>query len=291
MNDLSIKQNSKDFLSLLKLQRYKYNIVSKVATINFILSVIIPIFISFIGFLPLSKVFVLFINLIGAICTIICLWLSYKIKNLKDEAAQIQYLFDVNLFGMKTNPFITNLQLTELLSIAQKSKIEKLCGLENWYSIKNTLHKNDAIYSCQKQNIRWDKNLRKIYLTSVLVLCSISLFIILSIGILTNTTFNILWSYIFLLLPIIVHGATFIFTSIDNLNEQNKLNSIFNKYDTHKNLTLRQLEALEEKIYFYRKELIKIPNWFFKLFKKSMQEEAEDYAQVESEQYLKNNKK
>lgn len=291
MNDLNIKQNIPESLSLLKLQRYKYNIISIIATFNFIISVIIPIILSFIGLVPMQNNFVQYINYLGLICTFFSLWLDFKLKKLKEDASQIQYLFDINLFGMRQNPLISKLSLNELLVAANRSKIQKLQGVENWYSIGDNLNKIDAIYSCQKQNIRWDKRLRKKYLSAIVVVCILAILGIISVAILVNLPFNTLWSYIFLLVPIISYCATFIFSSISNIKEQDNLLNLFQKYNNTKKLTLKKLESLEEKIYYYRKELVKIPNWFFLIFKSSMQKDADSYSKFESDTFFKSDKK
>ena len=291
MNDLNIKQNIPESLSLLKLQRYKYNIISIIATFNFIISVIIPIILSFIGLVPMQNNFVQYINYLGLICTFFSLRLDCKLKKLKEDASQIQYLFDINLFGMRQNPLISKLSLNELLVAANRSKIQKLQGVENWYSIGDNLNKIDAIYSCQKQNIRWDKRLRKKYLSAIVVVCILAILGIISVAILVNLPFNTLWSYIFLLVPIISYCATFIFSSISNIKEQDNLLNLFQKYNNTKKLTLKKLESLEEKIYYYRKELVKIPNWFFLIFKSSMQKDADSYSKFESDTFFKSDKK
>ena len=163
MNNLSERQNNPELISLLKLQRYKYNKAAYVSTLNFFLSVVVPIILSVIGLFKIPDNYISFINYIGAICTIICLWLSTRIKTMKESAAKVQYVFDVKLFGFKQNNFICNSTMNELLTLSSKEKIQNLKGLENWYSIKSNLKTNDAIFSCQQQNIRWDKKLRKLF--------------------------------------------------------------------------------------------------------------------------------
>lgn len=287
MNNFNDKQNTPELLSLLKLQRHKYNIVSYVSTLNFSLSVVLPIILSIIGLFKIPDNCISYINYIGAVCTIICLWLSSTLKTMKENAAKVQYVFDVQLFGFKQNEFICNSTMNDLLTLSNKEKIQKLKGLENWYSIKNNLKTNDAIFSCQQQNIRWDKKLRRIFLYFVLSISFVSLFVITSIAILKNLEFNILWSYIFLLMPIIAYSISFIFSSIDNIKNQNELVGIFNSYKNKKNLSIKELSSLEEKIFHYRKGLVKIPNWFFCIFRKSMQKEADDYSEIESDNYTK----
>lgn len=290
MNNINTKQNSEELLNLLKLQRYKYNKVSKISTLNFILSVITPIVISLIGLFNIPNNVVSYINYIGAVCVIICLWLSTRIKTIKEKAATVQYLFDVKLFGFKTNSFICN-NTTEILALSKDKRIQKLKGLENWYSIKDNLDMNTAIFSCQQQNIRWDSKLRKIYLFCIVTICFISIFTIVSIGILKNLQLNTLWTYVFLLIPIISYCVSLFFSTIDNIRQQKELNNICSTYKTKKDITTKELISFEEKIFYYRKDLIKIPNWFFNIFKRSMQKEADEYSEVESEIYSKTKSK
>ncbi len=289
MNNFSEEQNKEELLNLLKLQRYTYNQVSIISNINFVLSVVIPIVLSFIGLFNIPLNIVTFINLIGVVCVLIYLWLTTKIKTKKEQAATIQYLFDVKLFDFKTNKLICK-NSTEILTLSQNDKIKKLKGLENWYSIKSNLETKDAIFSCQQQNIRWDSKLRKIYLSCVIVFSLIAIFVILSIGILKNLQFNTFWSYIFLLVPIITYCLSFIFASIDNIKQQKELNNIFELFKAKSDISIKELVSLEEKIFYYRKDLIKIPNWFFNIFKHSMQNEADNYAKVESDSYSKSKK-
>lgn len=283
MNNIAVKQNEEAMLSLLKLQRFKYNNISKISTLNFILSVMLPIILSIIGLFDLQENVVLYINLIGAVCIFICLFLDTRIKELKNNAAQVQYIFDINLFGWKQNSLISNLSLTELISIAQKDKIKSLTGLENWYSIDKTLSVNNAIFSCQQQNIRWDKKLRKRYMNLINIGCAVFVLLIVSFAILSDISFNVLWSYIFLIMPIFTYCIIFAITTKSNLKDQDELINTFNQYKDKKTISNKDLISLEEKIFYYRKDLVKIPNWFFNLYRNEMQEEADNYAKVESE--------
>ena len=135
MNNFNDKQNTPELLSLLKLQRHKYNIVSYVSTLNFSLSVVLPIILSIIGLFKMPDNCISYINYIGAVCTIICLWLSSTLKTMKENAAKVQYVFDVQLFGFKQNEFICNSTMNDLLTLSNKDKIQnplprlrKICG-------------------------------------------------------------------------------------------------------------------------------------------------------------------
>ena len=289
MNNFSEKQNTEELLNLLKFQRFKYNQVSIISTINFVLSVIIPIILGFIGLLNIPTNIISYINFIGAVCVLVCLWLLLKIKTMKEKAASIQYLFDIKLFDFIPNTLICN-NINEIIALSKNDKIKKQKGLENWYSIGNNLEIKDAIFSCQQQNIRWDSKLRIFYLSSVIVFCLIAIFVILSIGILKNLLFNTLGTYIFLLVPIITYCISFLFTATENIKQQKELKSVFDCYKSKNDISFKDLASLEEKIFHYRKDLIKIPNWFFKIFKQSMQNEADHYAKVESETYSKSKK-
>ena len=283
MNNIAVKQNEDEMLSLLKLQRFQYNNISKISTLNLILSVVLPIILSIIGLFDLQENVVLYINLIGAVCIFICLFLDTRIKELKNKAAQVQYIFDINLFEWEQNSLISNLLITELISIAQKNKIKSLTGLENWYSVDKNLSVNDAIFSCQQQNIRWDKKLRKKYMNLINIGCSVFVLLIVSFAILSDISFNVLWSYIFLIMPIFTYCIVFTITTKSNLKDQDELINTFNQYKNKKTISNKDLISLEEKIFYYRKDLVKIPNWFFNLYRKEMQEEANNYAKVESE--------
>lgn len=283
MNDFSERQNSKEIIDLLKYQRFEYNRISKLASLNFVISVVIPIILSLIGLFNLPDNVIVYINFLGALCTICCIYLSTKIKSMKDFASQIQYFADIKLFQMKPNKLIFRQGQVDIYSQSQKAKIQKVKGVNNWYSISNTLDINHAIFSCQQQNLRWDKRLRKFYLILISFLGIISVIIISSIAILKNVGFSILWSYILLFIPIISFFLSFIFSCISNIKEQSKLLCTIQEYRSTKSLSINKLEKLEESIYFYRKELVKIPNWFFKLTWKHIQTEADNYSIVEED--------
>ena len=291
MNDFKTKQNYPDLLNLLKLQRYKYSIASIISTIHFIISVVIPIGLSCIALLNIKDTLLVYFNFLGVVCEVICIFLPITINKYKSTAAQIQYVFDISLFGLRIDKLISNYSIVELVTESQKKRIQRLKGLENWYSIDDTLDTNNAIFSCQQQNIRWDKTLRKTFLTCMICVCSISIFAIISIAIIKDLAFNTLWSYIFLLLPIITYCIKFILSCKNDLKEQNYLSIIINSYSSKKTFTKKELEYLEAKIYYYRKDLIKIPNWFFSIFRKHQQKYADNYAKTESEQYTKKRKK
>ena len=98
MNNFSEKQNTEELLNLLKFQRLKYNQISIISTINFVLSVVIPIILGFIGLFNIPTNIINYINFVGVVCVLICLWLVLKIKAMKEKAATIQYIFDIKLF-------------------------------------------------------------------------------------------------------------------------------------------------------------------------------------------------
>ena len=113
--------------------------------------------------------------------------------------------------------------------------------------------------------------------------CSVFVLLIVSFAILSDISFNVLWSYIFLIMPIFTYCIVFTITTKSNLKDQDELINTFNQYKNKKTISNKDLISLEEKIFYYRKDLVKIPNWFFNLYRKEMQEEANNYAKVESE--------
>lgn len=284
MNNFNEKQNTNEMLDLLKLQRYRYNQVSKIAVLNFILSVLLPIIISLIVLFLTKNNYIVFINFIGAFCVLLCIYLNFLIKKMKDDAAQIQYVFDINLFDFKQNIYISNYSIADLLTRAKNPKVQKIREIEEWYKIPKDLDKKRAIFLCQKQNINWDKNLRKKYLSCIIIMCVLSIFIILSIAIIKNVFIDQFFSYILLFMPIISYAIIFIFQTKNNLKEQSELYSLLKKNKSQKNISEKELRSIEEKIHYYRKELVKIPNWFFSIFKKSIQEDINKDIEVFNKQ-------
>lgn len=285
MNNINQRQNTFESLSLLKLQRYKYNQVSKWEVGQFLLAVVLPVIISVIELFNIPTKMIVFLNFFGFLGIVVLFISECFTAKYKTYAAQVQYIFDTRLYGMKQNKLISKLVVDELLVESKNDKIQNITGVKNWYSIDDNLELNNAIFSCQKQNIYWDTKLRKLYRRILTSICGIALLPIILIPIFKNLLFNV-WMYCLLFIASNIGYFLKYFGSInENLKEQNELMNIINEYQLKRKLTLKELQELEEKLYYYRANLIKIPNWIYNITKKKMQEEANYRAQIESEKY------
>lgn len=285
MNDINQRQNTFESLSLLKLQRYKYNQVSKWEVTQFLLAVVVPVIISIIELFNIPTKMIVFLNFLGVLGIVVLFISEYFTKKCKTYAAQVQYIFDTRIYGMKQNKLISKLVVDELLVESKNDKIQNITGVENWYSIEDNLELNNAIFSCQKQNIYWDTKLRKLYRKILIYICSIALLTIVLIPIFKDLLFNV-WMYCLLFIAGNIGYFLKYFGSInENLKEQNELMNVINEYQSKTKLSLKELQDLEEKIYYYRTNLVKIPNWIYNITKKKMQEEADYRAKLESEKY------
>ncbi len=175
MGNLYTKQNTEDLLKIQVSAKLSYNKASRLNIylwiISFFLGILWIISPKIEAYDTIRYVWLVIFNLI---CSYIC----QKIKYLNTLGASLKAYYDNLLFEFSQDKYFTKYTPYDLnekvydiieknekkyLILSDKTGEDKERGVKNWYTLKVGLNHIDSIYSCQKENTFWDKNLSKIY--------------------------------------------------------------------------------------------------------------------------------
>ena len=270
MNDINQKQNEIKSIELLKAQRTAYSqckFCHILDLFSLILAGIAPIIVL------IDKNLVDFLGAIGVIWTVIYL-VAERYRRLKTEqGAKIQEQFDTELYGL---PWNNNLCRTKIPIDIQQDLAAKYKNndLSDWYSkeIGSQLPIEIAIILCQRINFSWELNLRKRFVTFLVIILILYYGSFIFICIYKNLG---IYDVLLLLVP----SLSFLIYSVQNSlslqshikSKTETLNIIDNKLDEYKQNrllpTYTDLRQIQDVIYIERTVPEKIPDWFYKWYK------------------------
>lgn len=224
------KQNDNNNIDRLLAQRRLYSNAKIMQYILISITVIIPIFISFItnfsNFKFDDK------NWIYVIYTIIILVgekiLEIFIDRSKKTAASIQEKFDITIFEIPENESLNTIfidyDIIRKYSKKDRNNQKKVTKVTNWYSVEiGTLQTNLAILFCQRMNICYDQNIKKKYNILLISISTLTCLILLAFALSNNFTLKkFIIEVIFPSIPILVFTYKEIninLESVDNLQK------------------------------------------------------------------------
>ena len=194
MNIVYIQQNSDNILLLLFLQRKKYEFGELMNWVSWI-----PVLFS-----TAYSIFAYFTDGNVSIRVIVAMlgYLSLLINRLYITSIEVgacsKAAIDSNLFGFK---YSEKYSFDNLMDMALELKIKKNKefdiqtkntgddeprGVKNWYTPTDIVDRLEVIYSCQKENIFWNKRLSKAYIHLVILFSVILFSFVILIGLLTG---------------------------------------------------------------------------------------------------------
>lgn len=275
------RQNTREMLLLLKAQSSYYTSAKKVFYSGLIISLFGTVFFAVATTLytsgllnTLSAFFAVLIFAIGS-------YTQRKSVSYTELAARIQQTFDVMLFSLSNDS-----------SVLKKSEIQEICApyvqddlheFKNWYSDYSGTKFTTQVFYSQKENIRWDRNLRKKYLRlnnlfGVFVGICVAIY-----AVFFNATASHFFAIVAWLFPLGKHFAEQHFRLSDNILSLDNINLEFKavekEFDSYsENEQYCKLCGLQSSIFEHRKKSVNIPNWFYRLNKNKMQQYEDDLA-------------
>ena len=282
------RQNEKVAIDYLAAQRQLYKESNRYELYKWICMVALPVICAVIKSIIIEDVV---LNIITYMIPILSFVLSYYIgeqsKILRRMAAEIQQHFDLYVYQMEWNTLlfgkkqdVTNL-VAEKSEVLSKSEREKL---RNWYELDDKKHSNEEeIPVCQLENINWDGNLRKRYKVWNCIIIGIISIGILLWGIIKEETVPMLLGRIWIIAPLlkwlwdVVQQLDFNIKTLEDLDSRMGMLDNPNMYD---------LQMIQNMIYEHRKTCLKIPDWFYNLFKNKDQEKAKRRASLNVEKKI-----
>lgn len=271
INDIVEKENKPSSIHKLAAQNSIYRKAKQISCLHFLLSVVIVIVISFIGFL--TDRFAIWVSLYSILILLVGDWLFNYINALKNEAAKVQNYFDLYVYSICWDSDIFGEKPENNIIIKYCKKYEKTYKnyhkLEDWYSpnIAN-VDINAARLICQKSNCSYDQSLRKSFYNVICTISVISIFLVIVFSLQTNIYIGDLLLYVIApCCPIIQWFCNNIKQNKESLSNSHTLNNIINEtWDR-----LLRGEAIEEekikknqfRLYMNRKTNPLIPDWFY----------------------------
>lgn len=300
-NSITQRQLLPENLDRLAAQRTLYSTAKIVMAVQLILSVPVIIVLSILSQFLKSSYFLdqfgktidmswvviscgIIITLLDALC------LSPVVVNLKEKAAKIQELFDCSVLSLQWNAILAGSKPgpEDIIENANKykKKDEKYEQLLDWYSKEvGTIPLPAARILCQRSNIRWDTDLRKKVNVYLILLSTLTFFILLFIGIIGESDIG---SFIIMLiapcLPIFEFSIRYVLQNMKAIKSLKDLKSQAEKAwnDAKKSLLPdKQLEGisrqLQDVIYNTRKTNPLIFDKIYQIFR-SRQENSMNYS-------------
>lgn len=268
------RQNKRDILLLLKSQQEEYSRAKRLlyfgAYSSIFASVVFSILTSLIDSELLRSISFLMAMLIFAASTV-CENLS---KNIVESAAKIQQTIDTRLFNISDRSHI--LRASEEVEVTAKYQNSDLSNLMNWYSDYSGLSFQKQVFFSQKENIRWDKNLRKKYYVVIVLMtigCPILLLLYAVLKNITTLTLFAIASWLFPLEQFLIKqwiGITESIKYLDSVNQRTlEVDGLFNTLSV--DAISCNLCSLQTAIYESRKKATLIPDWMHRKTRKKLQ--------------------
>ncbi|RFM31937.1 S-4TM family putative pore-forming effector [Chitinophaga silvisoli] len=289
MNNIKQQQNLPDNIRLLEAQRFLYSRAKMIFTIQIVLTVFVVIALNWMKLikkeeLPFNAAYISLISL--AITLFDLLLFGGLISNLRTNAAKIQEQFDCNVYNMPWNK-INSGNKAERHIIAKNAKkyiSDPESPLENWYDIKiDNLPQDMAILRCQETNLFYDSELRERFKRSSLYCCILLFAIELLIGFNNNVTVQAFISNIVApLLPAIALTIKIVLDNMKSIKASVELKKQVDAIEANKGvLTMENLRQIQDKIYCSRRDSALVPDWFYNLKRKELEEAMKDNADRE----------
>lgn len=284
------RQNEQGMINAQKAAHYSYLTGKRVIFVLATVSIIIPIISNVLLLLFNNIILANLLSVIGVCCFLGGEILRLFIKRYKFYGAGLQQYFDEFVFGLKNScrKYIPPKKLTfeQRLSLLKKYEKKDNAPFVNWYSDYSSLPYEKAVYYCQKENIRWDKKLREKYIAGLVISLFIIILAFVIHAIFYNKSTNDLIAILVSIAPVfsyLIHG---IIKLCKDLNNQKNILSCIENIETKMTSSKKiwdEVEELQVEIFKYRKTNYLIPNWFYNLFRKSIQKNEDDLAQGISE--------
>lgn len=209
----------------------------------------------------------------------------------KEIAASIQQYIDTSLYSDNTygisiqnwNCTLDEHQIIELVSRFPRSGFTTN---DKWYEDYSNKQYWEQIYLCQKENIRWDGNLRQKYsrvCNGALIIIAMA---IVGISFAFNPTFLEALSFVPWILPFVKYMVSF---NKHMKNDQIRIAQMTDKANSIPNIAqafdvdalLKRESELQDKLFEHRKQALLIPNLFYKICRPKQQQNEEQIAQNE----------
>jgi ABC-type multidrug transport system fused ATPase/permease subunit len=277
MNPILSSQNHPENIKLLKASAAAYSKAKggelKITYLLLFLAVAYPI--CYLNKLDVNIKYILFgfsflITLLGQL-------FADRFKGNTSKGAIFKEEFDTKIFEL---PWKSTLKKPDRSEIIHYAKQYRGREIKDWYSanLSSTISNNISIAILQHTNTSWDIELRKTYsrwLFNIFVFYTIALIIICVI---IQTEILNVFLLFFSLLSFYVHILTLMRGHKAAISKREAISNHLDEIiRSKKDISIVELRDIQDEIYYTRQESAKVPDFFFRWYKKQMDLEAEEY--------------
>jgi hypothetical protein len=288
MSKLTDRQNEPELLKILEASSSAYH--------NAKIGEIIITYVLIVLALAYPICYVLIPNEKIKLCLFICSFFlsvfvmvfSSFIKGNTSKGALLKEQFDCKLFLLRPKSTVEQIDSAEIskLSLGYKGK-----PIRDWYSVNvsESMVEETQIAVHQHSNTSWDIALRKKYrfwLITFLIIYTVLLWVFL---ISQNVPSQTIFLLHFSILSFYSHFTGLIKGHTAAIKKRSAISKTLDKIICEKRFVLQQqLRDIQDEIYLTRLEAAKVPDFFFRWFKKEMDAVNEDYISSINLIYNKN---
>ena len=289
MNNIILTQQNDPFLlQCLLAQRSEYT-KAKIASRNKLIIITLFTIFSMYSLTDDSDILSAIASLFAVVLIIFNKNSEKHISSLQKHAASIQHYFDATLFasaiGGTKDEWGELLNKSDLANSISNITATDTTDVRNWYRVSTSLPVTSQIFYCQRQNVRWEQELRKSY-------------IYLQIGIFLFVTLTMLATLLFInpsvvkvismsscLVSIGEHTYSICRQIIGNILLSQKIESLCDHIENkitedHYQPTKNDLIRLQHKIKENRENCYLIPDWFYRIQKEEYQKREETISRI-----------
>lgn len=216
------------------------------------------------------------------------------ISKIRTEAAEVQQYIDTTLYSSNQYSHLNNkwncpLTKDRIIQMVSKYPQSGFTDNDKWYEDYSTCDYSKQILLCQKENLRWDSDLRKKYASAYKALMYVIIALIFVFAAIINPSFLKFLCIALWCLPFIKYLYSF---GKHMKDDDNRITKLKNEADNLLNniglilegdeLVQKEIE-LQNRIFEHRKNALLIPDFFYKICRPKQQKNEESIA----ENYIK----
>lgn len=271
-NSIHKRQNEKHCIPMLAAQRQLYIEARNAQRFISFFAVILPFILSVAQFFVSSNPLLNTAVYAGSVISLFIGLLAGKYtRGKKQMAAAIQQEFDIYVYRMHWDEQFFGPRVNLDADIAEKasrflSHPARKKELYNWYvGIKSNIPYEDAILFCQKQNVRWDGQLRKRYRNACILLFIAISIIMLGLGVYQDESLREFIKRLAFLAPMLY----WILEAVSALNSDiQRLYSLQHDMSDNLPVNMNRLLRIQKGLLEHRSNCRFIPQWFYRFFRR-----------------------
>jgi len=211
------------------------------------------------------------------------------ISKIRTEAAEIQQYIDTTLYSSDQYSHLNNkwscpINKDRVIEIVSKYPQSGFTDNDKWYEDYSACDYSKQILLCQKENLRWDSDLRKNYTIAYKVIMCVIIVSIFVAAIIINPSFLNFLSIALWCLPFVKYLWSFNNHMKEDDNRITKLKNAADNLLNNVGLILDGDELIQKEIelqngiFEHRKKALLIPNFFYKMCRTMQQKNEEAIA-------------